>query len=67
MVFFRNYNITFDKQRRKVGFDGPMGHLTRIGSDFFFWSVVAVLSLLGCCFITLVVLRCVNNYKVKQR
>lgn len=67
MVFFKNYNVTFDKPRKLVGFDGPMTELTRIGSDFFFWSVVAVMALLGSCFLSMIVLRCVNNYKVKQR
>lgn len=50
-----------------MGFDGSFTELKRIGSDYFFWSVVATLALLGGCLLALFALRMVNNYKVKQR
>jgi hypothetical protein len=65
-VFMKGYNITFDKNKKRVGFDGPGQTLQRIGSNFFYYSVIVMIGVIGACLLTLMVLTCVNNCKVRS-
>jgi hypothetical protein len=62
----QGYNITFDKKKKRVGFDGPGQILQRIGSDFFYYSVIIVMGVIAGCLLTLMILTCVNNQKVRS-